>query len=141
MAGELTDTEIDALLRRQRIGRIGSTSVGHVEITPIVYGYDGESVYGHSRYGRKVQYMRGNEEVCFEVEEIVDPTSWRVVVLWGHYQELTEELERNRAMDQISSQAGGGPDSQATQVEEATDLVVYRIHITHRSGRSEQARD
>jgi hypothetical protein len=63
------------------------------------------------------------------------------VVLWGHYQELTEELERNRAMGQISSQAGGGPDSQATQVEEATDLVVYRIQITHRSGRSEQARD
>jgi nitroimidazol reductase NimA-like FMN-containing flavoprotein (pyridoxamine 5'-phosphate oxidase superfamily) len=141
MLGELTDTEIDALLRRQRIGRIGSTSVGHVEITPIVYGYDGESVYGHSRYGRKVQYMRGNAEVCFEVEDIVDPTSWQVVVLWGHYQELRDELERNRALGQISRQAGGGPDSEATQVHEAANLVVYRIHITHRSGRFEQAGD
>src|SRR5690348_7868038 len=137
MIQDLSETEIDALLRRQRIGRIGSTSVGHVQITPIVYGYDGESIFGHSRFGRKIQYMRGNPEVCFEVEEIVDPTSWRVVEVTGSYEELREPADRDRAMRLILAQADGGPESSAVQVERGDDLVLYRIRIEKRSGRSE----
>lgn len=137
MLGDLTDQEIDALLRRQRIGRIGSTSVGHVQITPIVYGYDGEAIYGHSRFGRKILYMRGNPEVCFEVEEVVDPTSWRVVVLTGTFEELAELEARDRALRLILTQASGGPRSAATHVERGDDLIVYRIAITARSGRFE----
>lgn len=137
MIEELSDTEIDQVLRRQRIGRIGSTAVGHVEITPIIYGYDGTSIYGHSRFGRKIQYMRGNPEVCFEVEEVVDPTSWRVVVLRGTYIELTDIRDRDIAMRLILAQGGGGPESSAVQVERGSELVVYRINVEARSGRHE----
>lgn len=134
----LTPEEIDELLRRQRIGRVGASAVGHVEITPILYGYDGTAIYGHSRFGRKIQYMRGNPEVCFEVEEIVDPTSWRVVVLHGRYGELVDAEERDRAIRLILAQAGGGPKSSATDVERGEQLVVYRIGIENRSGRREE---
>ncbi|MGI8551035.1 MAG: pyridoxamine 5'-phosphate oxidase family protein [Dehalococcoidia bacterium] len=98
MHGELTAAEIDAVLRQQRIGRIGAESVGHVEIRPIIYGYDGEAIYGHSQFGRKIQYMRGNPEVSFEVEEIVDPSAWRVVHLIGIYEELNDAQSRDRAL-------------------------------------------
>jgi uncharacterized protein len=138
MPAELTTAEIDELLRRQRIGRVGSTAVGHVEIMPIVYGYDGAAIYGHSRFGRKIQYMRGNPDVCFEVEDIVDPTSWQVVVLHGQYEELRGPEERDRAMRFILDQAGGGPRSSATVVERGEELVIYRIKIEARSGRREQ---
>lgn len=137
MIAELTEAEIDEILRRERIGRIGSTSVGHVQITPIIYGYDGESIFGHSRFGRKIQYMRGSPEVCFEVEEIVDPSSWRVVELTGRFEELSDPHERDRAMRLILAQAGGGPESAATHVERGEELVIYRIRIDRRSGRSE----
>jgi uncharacterized protein len=137
MIQELTAHEIDQILRHERIGRIGSTSVGHVEITPIIYGYDGDSIFGHSRFGRKIQYMRGNPEVCFEVEEVIDPTSWRIVVLRGTYMELSDPRERDVAMRRILAQAGGGPESSAVQVERGDDLVIYRIAITDRSGRRE----
>jgi nitroimidazol reductase NimA-like FMN-containing flavoprotein (pyridoxamine 5'-phosphate oxidase superfamily) len=134
MIQDLTPEEIDQILRRQRVGRIGATSVGHVEITPIVYGYDGASIFGHSRFGRKIQYMRGNPEICFEVEEVIDPTSWQVVVLHGTYSELSEPHERDIAMRLILAQAGGGPESSAVQVERGDDLVIYRISIAERSG-------
>ncbi|SRR5579875_703604 len=139
MSDELTDGEIDQLLRRQRVGRIGSTAVGHVEITPIVYGYDGTMIYGHSRFGRKIQYMRGNSEVCFEVEEIVDPTSWRVVMLHGTYEELSDLRDRDKAMRLILAQGGGGPESTAAQVEHGEELVIYQIRIDRRSGHYEGA--
>jgi uncharacterized protein len=137
MIQELTAHEIDQILRRERLGRIGSTSVGHVEITPIIYGYDGDSIFGHSRFGRKIQYMRGNPEVCFEVEEVINPTSWHVVVLRGTYVEISDPQERDVAMRRILAQAGGGPESSAVQLERGDDLVIYRIAITDRSGRRE----
>jgi nitroimidazol reductase NimA-like FMN-containing flavoprotein (pyridoxamine 5'-phosphate oxidase superfamily) len=137
MIQDLTGLEIDQILRRQRIGRVGSTSVGHVEITPIIYGYDGSSIFGHSRFGRKIQYMRGNPEVCFEVEEVVDPASWQVVVLRGTYLELSDPQERDVAMRLILAQAGGGPESSAVQVNRGDELVIYRIAVTDRSGRRE----
>jgi nitroimidazol reductase NimA-like FMN-containing flavoprotein (pyridoxamine 5'-phosphate oxidase superfamily) len=137
MSDEITATEVDQVLRRQRIGRIGSTSVGHVEITPIIYGYDGTNIYGHSRFGRKIQYMRGNPEVCFEVEEIADPTSWRVVVLRGTYEDLTDPQERDKALRLILAQAGGGPESAAVRAERGDELVIYAIRIEQRSGRCE----
>ena len=138
MLGKLTEAEIDEILRRQRIGRIGTTSVGHVLIRPIVYGYDGEAIYGHSRFGQKYLYMRGNPEVCFEVEEIIDPTFWKVVSLMGEYETLREVHTRDRAMRLILAQAGGGPESEATRVERDKDLIIYRIRITERSGHFEQ---
>src|ERR1700674_2368795 len=117
MIEELSEAEIDQVLKRQRIGRIGSSAIGHVQITPIIYGYNGTAIYGHSRFGRKIQYMRGNPVVCFEVEEVVDPTSWHVVVLTGTYSELTDVHDRDLAMRLILAQAGGGPESSAVQVE------------------------
>jgi nitroimidazol reductase NimA-like FMN-containing flavoprotein (pyridoxamine 5'-phosphate oxidase superfamily) len=137
MIQELSDAEIDQILRRQRVGRVGSTSVGHVQITPIIYGYDGASIYGHSRFGRKIQYMRGNPEVCFEVEEIVDAASWKVVVLTGTYVELKDLEGRDVAMRLILAQSGGGPESSAVHAERGDELVIYRIAIEKRSGRSE----
>ena len=137
MIGELTAAEIDEILRRQRIGRIGSESVGHVQIIPIVYGYDGSAIYGHSHFGRKIQYMRGNPEVCFEVEEVADPSEWRVIVLTGEYEELHHAAERDHALGLIRTQAGGGPFSEATYAEDPSDLVIYRIRITDRFGRFE----
>lgn len=137
MRGKLTETEIDEFLRRGRIGRIGMTSSGHVLIEPINYGYDGKAIYGHSRFGRKVQYLRNHHEVCFEVEEIENPNSWHVVVLTGIYHELHGPEEREQAMHTIAAQAGGGTFSQATRATYGEDLVFYRIDITERSGRYE----
>lgn len=137
MIGTLTESEIDTLLRRERIGRIAATSAGHILIEPINYGYDGTAVYGHSRPGRKVQYLRNQHEVCFEVEEIESPNSWRVIVLNGIYHELHDAEEREHALRVITAQAGGGTFSEATRVHYGEDLVVYRIDITERSGRYE----
>ena len=33
--------------------------------------------------------MRTNPQVCFEVERVDDLTTWRSVIAWGSYEELT----------------------------------------------------
>ncbi|MGI8551034.1 MAG: hypothetical protein ACR2PL_09660 [Dehalococcoidia bacterium] len=38
----------------------------------------------------------------------------------------------------ILSQAGGGPEIEAVQVQQSKELVFYRIQISERTGRFEQ---
>ncbi|HSP76366.1 MAG TPA: pyridoxamine 5'-phosphate oxidase family protein [Cryobacterium sp.] len=88
MLGELNDQEIDDVLRKAVIGRIGCHAGGQTYIVPVSFAYDGEHVYGHSGIGRKVAMMRENPSVCFEVEQVDDLGNWKTVVAWGTFEEL-----------------------------------------------------
>jgi len=90
---ELDEREIDACLRRQRVGRVGCHAGGRTYVVPVIYVWDGECVYVQSIEGRKIQMMRANPHVCFEVDQYEPDGSWRSVILEGTY----EELEGGRA--------------------------------------------
>jgi hypothetical protein len=100
----------------------------------------------------KIDMMRNNPSVCFEVDEVQNFTNWRSVVLWGVYQELSDERSRSYAMKAFAekmmhvknsvtalspelSKAGmGGEDFQYLAIKP----VIYRIVINERSGRFEK---
>src|ERR1700692_4646236 len=102
MYGELSSTDIEALLERHRYGRLGFTLDDEVYIIPINYAYDGHRLYcqapagsaGQMPGGTKVKGMRQNPHVAFEVDEIVDPAHWRSVLLQGRFHELHGTDER-----------------------------------------------
>jgi len=84
MLRELNDTQIEALLKDQLIGRIGCHSAGVTYIVPVNYVYDGANIFCHSAKGMKIDMMRENPEVCFEVDHIKDITNWESVIAWGN---------------------------------------------------------
>ncbi len=139
MIGELSVAEIEQVLRTALIGRLGIYAEGRVFIVPVAYGYDGTYVYLHSHEGLKVRLMRTHPEVCFEVEEIDSPAHWRSVVAHGTFEELTNESERDTALAAIGRQ-GERPaaPSMAPDVDGPTQIVVYRIRGTDRTGRYER---
>jgi uncharacterized protein len=138
MLGELTAGEIEQVLRRQQFGRLGVAGDGRVYIFPISYGYDGAFIYAVSQLGLKVQLMRKNPEVCFEVEEIESPARWRTVMAHGTFEELWDEAERDHAFAQIADQGTLAPLSLAPYTGHMETLVVYRIRIAEKTGRFEQ---
>ena len=78
----LPDDQIEALLHRSIIGRIaccahGKTGDGRPYLVPLAYGYDGENIYAHSGPGRKLDFMRAEPRVTFEVDEGTRPTNGR----------------------------------------------------------------
>jgi nitroimidazol reductase NimA-like FMN-containing flavoprotein (pyridoxamine 5'-phosphate oxidase superfamily) len=85
---DLDRSEIDAFLRRQVVGRVGCHADGRTYVVPVIYVWDGEFVYVQSVEGRKVEMMRANPEVCFEVDEYEPDGSWRSVIVDGVYEEL-----------------------------------------------------
>jgi nitroimidazol reductase NimA-like FMN-containing flavoprotein (pyridoxamine 5'-phosphate oxidase superfamily) len=84
---ELSEREIDAFLHRQVVGRVGCHVDGRTYVVPVIYAWNGSSIYVLSIEGRKIEMMRANPNVCFEVDEY-RPGAWRSVIVEGVYEEL-----------------------------------------------------
>jgi nitroimidazol reductase NimA-like FMN-containing flavoprotein (pyridoxamine 5'-phosphate oxidase superfamily) len=135
MIGVMTDYEVEALLGRQRIGRIACSTNDRPYVVPITYAYDGTYVYAYSGLGRKIDVMREQPLVCFEVDEVDGDASWRCVVAEGVYEELTEEDTRHEALARL---AADGAQVVPRSLNGSHRLVVFRIRLTERSGRFER---
>jgi len=96
MLGELNRVDMDDILERNFVGQLGCNDGKRSYIVPINYIYDGNFLLAHSMEGMKIDMMRKNPEVCFSVYEMKDNFNWTSVILWGQFEELTEERERNR---------------------------------------------
>ena len=143
MIGVLTAAQIDQLLRRQHLGRLGVAGEGRVYIFPVAYGYDGTNIYLHSHVGRhgglKVRLLRAQPVGCLEVEELTAAAQWQTVLVHGRFEELTDAGEREAALAQIAAQASRPyPPSLAPYQGETAELVLYRLRITDSTGRFEQ---
>jgi uncharacterized protein len=130
---ELPIEEIEALLRTAIVGRIaccghGATGDGRPYLVPLAYGYDGDAVYAHSGPGRKLDLMRAEPRVTFEVDEAIAPDRWRSVIAEGTFEEI-DDPQRDAAL-QVIYGSDGVPDL-------GTLTVVFRIRLTSRSGRYE----
>ena len=131
---ELPAEGIEALLGTAIVGRIaccghGRTGDGRPYLVPLAYGYDGGSVYAHSGPGRKLDLMRSEPRVTFEVDEAEASDRWRSVIAEGTFEEIKDPRQRDAALAVIYG-ANGVPDL-------GSQTVVFRIRLTSRSGRFE----
>ena len=145
MLGALTHDEIEQLLMRASIGRIGCRADNRMYVVPITYAYDGEAVYAHSADGLKIRTMRANPNVCFEVDDIVNLGHWSSVIAWGTYEELSGALE-DRASSLLLSRFGPTHTS-ATALkhprfhgvaQESARTTLFRIRLAEKTGRFER---
>ncbi len=147
MLGELNPDEIDRLLTDQLVGRIGCSVNGVVYIVPVTYAYDGAYIYAHSKEGMKIQMMRKNPMVCFEVDRMENNANWQSAIVWGRYEEMKgadQKLGLQKLLPHIQSLT-----TSETAMPNATDQphqnengpyksVVYRIKVLEKSGRFEK---
>lgn len=148
MIGVLTRQEINEVLTRCIVGRIGCSDGKRVYVVPINYVFDGKFIIAHSLEGMKINMMRKNPEVCFEVDEVKDLSNWRSVIVWGIYQELTEARERYAAMKlfvdhMIQSRHAEAKAITANEVHtakpEKLKPIIYRILLEEATGRYEHS--
>lgn len=149
MFGNLTDTEIEGLLNRQVIGRIGCHAGGTTYVVPISFAYDGKYIYGHTHEGMKINFMRENPVVCFEVDELINMADWKSVVCQGIFEELKDERERDSALQVLLKRPLTFISSKTVQLSPNWPFVpanlnniegiVYRILINTKTGRFERA--
>ena len=142
MLGELNKREIIDLLESEFIGRLGCHLDGETYIVPINYVYQKNAIYAHSGEGRKIEMLRANPRVCFQVDQIENMFKWKSVILWGTFEELKGE-ERQQAMQGLilrimpNTNNPGRDPSHAISPSNRETLIVYRINIVKATGRFE----
>ena len=150
MIDTLKSEEIEVLLHSQIVGRIGCHSTDIVYVVPISYAYDGEYIYCHGFEGKKMELMRGNPEICFQVDEMKDMSRWKSVIAWGKFEELNDRDEKNKALQLLLARKLPIISSITTHLGEtwpfteggSTELgtipgIVLRIKIKKKTGRFE----
>ena len=114
---EITDrTVIDWIISRAQVCRLGLCKDNLPYVVPVNFGYDGSFIYFHTAVsGMKIDYLRSNPLVCFELEHAVSvvpdeqracgwTTSYYSVIGWGTAAEMTIETEKACALSQIMRQ-------------------------------------
>nr|WP_321230186.1 pyridoxamine 5'-phosphate oxidase family protein [uncultured Psychroserpens sp.] len=148
MLGDLNNKQIEHVLHSLIIGRIGCHADNRTYVVPVTYAYDGKYIYGHTKEGLKINIMRKNPMVCFEVDVIENMSNWRSVIAWGKFEELKTPEERIESlkilMDTVMPLMTGETtishsmnDSHQKTIE-AMKGVVYRIELTNKTGRFEK---
>ncbi len=151
MLSTLEKIEIEEVLKNQVIGRIGCHNDGITYVVPVSYAYDGSYIYGHTFEGMKIKMMRQNPEVCFEVDIMENMANWKSVICWGHFEELTEEVDRKAALKKLLERALPIIASETVKITPlwpfSTDNldnikgIIYRINLTEKTGRFEHNRE
>jgi nitroimidazol reductase NimA-like FMN-containing flavoprotein (pyridoxamine 5'-phosphate oxidase superfamily) len=149
MLGVLSENEIEDVLKQQAIGRIGCHADGITYVVPINYVYKDGYVYGHSAEGKKIDMLRSNPQVCFQVDDIESITQWKSVITWGVYEEITDGKEMQKAMQEIirhimprindnNAHPSHGITESESDIGTSVDLILYKILLNKKTGRFEQ---
>lgn len=152
MLGELNENEIEAVLKSQVIGRIGCHANGITYIVPVNYVYEGTHILAHSGNGMKIEMLRDNPEVCFEVDHITSILNWECVIAWGAFEEITGFREQQQAMEKLanrispfltteSSHPSHGITTSESDIGDSVELVLYKIIFSKKTGRFEKTAD
>jgi hypothetical protein len=150
MLGELDNNTMEELLKTELLGRIGCHNNGITYIVPVHYAYESPYIYAHSASGMKIDLMRRNPEVCFEVDHVENFFNWKSAICWGTFEELTSVEESEQAMQKLirriepylakaeDAHPSHGIADMAHEIGSSKELVLYRIKLSKKTGRFEQ---
>jgi uncharacterized protein len=140
---KLPRQQIDRILYAQTFGHIGCYLEGKTYIIPMNYVYDGENIYGHSTDGMKLEMMRTNASVCFQVDQVDDPSHWHHVITWGTFQELLGD-EAAQALymlaQRLTTLIASGQSLHEMRCQEAScdrKICIFRIRLNKKAGHFE----
>jgi nitroimidazol reductase NimA-like FMN-containing flavoprotein (pyridoxamine 5'-phosphate oxidase superfamily) len=142
---EITDrAELLRILREARVCRLAMSDGDRPYLVPLSFALDGEDLVLHSaRGGRKLEILRRNPAVCFEVEEgvavRVGPSpcetgmSFRTVI--GHgFAELVEDRRERARLLALFGPRYGAPD-RPLPADEVERTAVLRIRVRELTGK------
>jgi len=143
---EVTDIdEIEEIIKKAKVCRLGLVDKDEPYLVPVCFGYERKALYFHGALeGRKVELIRKNNKVCFEMDTDVaivsgeKPCGWttkyRSVIGVGRARILDNDEEKTHGlrtiMKQYSEKEFRFPKS------ELDSVLVTRIDIESISGKN-----
>ncbi len=142
---EITDpAELRRILHGTRVCRLAMSDGDRPYLVPLTFALDGDDVILHSaKMGRKIEILRRNPAVCFEVEEGVEvaPAAtacdfgmrFRTVIGHGVVEFVEDRAERTRLLTLFGPRYGA-PDRPLPEAE-IQRTCVLRVRIRELTGK------
>jgi nitroimidazol reductase NimA-like FMN-containing flavoprotein (pyridoxamine 5'-phosphate oxidase superfamily) len=142
---EITDrAEIDSIIRRSQVCRLGLSDNGQPYVVPLCFGYDGNALYFHcAKEGRKLDILRRNSKVCFEFDVVAglveanQGCDWSIgyqsVIGFGAAQVIEDVAQKRTALTHLMAQYSR--QSFVFPPETLTRTVVVKIEIDSLTGK------
>jgi len=131
----MSPDEIDEFVLSQKVGRVGCHVDGETYVVPVIFGWDGNCIYVYTTEGKKVDMMRENQRVCFEIDEYLTSGGWRSVIAQGVFEEL-EGDEALRALQIITERVSSNREGGSSRPRgEGRTPVAFRIRTNDVTGR------
>ena len=144
----LSDLEIISVVSNSVIGRLGCHADGKTYVVPISFAYDSGYIYARTFEGMKLEMMRKNPEVCFQVDDMQSMADWKSVILWGAFEELKKKADREMGLKILLSRILPNVSSETVKFTpewpfasgnlSEIEGIVFRIRIREMSGRMEK---
>ena len=141
---EITDSrEIEAIIQKANVCRLGLVNEDEPYVVPVNFGYERNALYFHSALeGLKVDLIRKNNKVCFEIEIDVDiektersfcSVKYKSVIGRGRAYILENTEDKIRGLKSIMRHCTG---SEYSYSEKRLDTVlVVKIDIESLTGK------
>jgi len=141
---EITDLgEIESIIQRAEVCRLAFCDMGKPYVVPLCFGYRRGEFYFHSASeGRKLDMLRNNRRVCFEMDidqeliRSIDRCSmrYRSVIGSGSARIVEERDERAEALDLIMHHYRQEPFIYSEETLERT--VIIKVEIEELTGKA-----
>ncbi len=136
---------LEDILRRGQVLHLAMCQGGQPYLLPLSYGFRPGRIYLHTgRSGLKLEYLRANPKVCFEVSVDVKIVPgalacafnchYLCVLGFGRAVEVTDQEERRLGLLAVTQQYAGPGDHQL-KPESLARACVLRIDIEELSGK------
>ncbi|HEU4993629.1 MAG TPA: pyridoxamine 5'-phosphate oxidase family protein [Gemmatimonadaceae bacterium] len=135
---ELSARQIEIVLRRNNVGRIGFRRDERLELCPVHYVYADGCIYGRTSLGAKYDTWLSRPPVVFEVDEITGIFDWRSVVVHGTISILRArgaKAEPFAYWNAVAAIRSFMPDAFTERDALPRRLAVFRIQPDELSGR------
>jgi nitroimidazol reductase NimA-like FMN-containing flavoprotein (pyridoxamine 5'-phosphate oxidase superfamily) len=144
-------TDVDSILSRALVGRIGTSLNDAPYIVPVNFLYTNGKIYFHSaNSGQMYTYMKANPQVCFEVDEIgetvpnADPCKfsfkYKSVIAFGKVSFVEEPRDKVAILTKLVEKYDTKKIvKQEVTVEELGDVAVGEITVERMTGKSNPA--
>lgn len=134
---DLTSDEAVAVLARNDFGRLAFTLRNRVDVQPLHYVYDDGWLYGRTREGAKIETLRHNQWVAFEVDEVAGPFDWRSVVAHGGFYLLSPDGAGQPTWEHAVTQLRRLlPEAMTPDDPVPFRTIVFRIAVQELTGRA-----
>jgi hypothetical protein len=92
---ELDRAEIETILSRNHVGRLGYARRNRIDIEPVHYVFADGWIYGRTSHGAKYDALAQTAHqwwpVVFEVDEVEDMFRWRSVLVHGGFYVIPQD--------------------------------------------------